>query len=258
MCLLAVVFRSHPDAALIVAANRDEWLARPASPTRVLRADHPRILGGRDEEAHGTWLAVSERGLVAGLTNQPTPHGRNPSKKSRGLLPLMLANHATAEAAVKAFAEQVRSPEYNPCWMMVGDRRSLYYLDVTTRGIPGVRELGPGTWVLENRPLEAPSAKADWVRGALQAAPTWRGKTLVDNLGLLMRSHIVPDEEGALEPWRPITTRAACVHAGPYGTRSSTLALVPNDRHRRPDVWVADGPPCTVAYTRQNRLWQGP
>ena len=37
----------------------------------MLRGGGPRILGGRDEVAGGTWLAVNEHGVVAGLTNQP-------------------------------------------------------------------------------------------------------------------------------------------------------------------------------------------
>ncbi len=72
MCLLAVVSRLHPDTPLVVAANRDEWLTRPAVPMTVLRAGEPRILGGRDQQAGGTWLAVNDAGLVAGLTNKPS------------------------------------------------------------------------------------------------------------------------------------------------------------------------------------------
>ena len=49
MCLLAVLSRVHPDAPLIVAANRDEWLLRPATAMTVLRESEPRILGGRLE-----------------------------------------------------------------------------------------------------------------------------------------------------------------------------------------------------------------
>ena len=45
MCLLAVMFQTHPDGALIVAANRDERFARPAEPVQVLRAAAPRVPG---------------------------------------------------------------------------------------------------------------------------------------------------------------------------------------------------------------------
>jgi uncharacterized protein with NRDE domain len=52
--LLIAMFGMVPDAPLIVAANRDERLDRPAVPITVLRERRPRILGGRDELAGGT------------------------------------------------------------------------------------------------------------------------------------------------------------------------------------------------------------
>jgi uncharacterized protein with NRDE domain len=102
MCLLAVMHRIHPDAPLVVAANRDEDPARPAVAMTVLRPAGPRILGGRDEQAGGTWLAINEHGVMAGLTNRP---GRTegPGRRSRGELPLALARFATAQEAVDAF-----------------------------------------------------------------------------------------------------------------------------------------------------------
>src|SRR5947208_1055522 len=101
MCLLAVFHKVHPEAPLILAANRDERLARPAEPMAVLRPEGPRVLGGRDLEAGGTWLAVSERGPAAGVTNRPG--SRRAGKRSRGELPLALVLGESAEAAVRAF-----------------------------------------------------------------------------------------------------------------------------------------------------------
>ena len=98
MCLLAVLSRVHPDHPLVVAANRDEFLARPASGVTVLR-DAPRTLGGRDAVGGGTWLAVNLRGVVAALTNTPLPGAPDPARRSRGELPLLLTEHATAAAA---------------------------------------------------------------------------------------------------------------------------------------------------------------
>src|SRR5262245_12365665 len=66
MCLLIVQSRVHRDAPLVVAANRDELLARPAISMTVLE---PGIVGGRDLLAGGTWLALNRQGVFAGLTN---------------------------------------------------------------------------------------------------------------------------------------------------------------------------------------------
>src|ERR1700752_3288225 len=111
------MFGMVPDAPLIVAANRDERLDRPAVPMTVLRERQPRILGGRDELAGGTWLAGHEHGVVAGLTNQPSLGGRDPSKRSRGELPLAFASYASAAEAVRAVPAGLDPARYNPCWM---------------------------------------------------------------------------------------------------------------------------------------------
>lgn len=86
-----MLFGVDPDAPLVVAANRDERLDRPALAMTVLTEGDPRILGGRDEQAGGTWLAVNDRGVVAGLTNRPAPDGADPARRTRGELPLALA-----------------------------------------------------------------------------------------------------------------------------------------------------------------------
>src|SRR2546429_9416944 len=96
MCLLAVLFHAHPEAPVVIAANRDELYARAAEAIQVLRPSAPRILGGRDVLAGGTWLAVNEHGVYAGVTNRPAATGRDPSRRSRGELPPAPADHTPA------------------------------------------------------------------------------------------------------------------------------------------------------------------
>jgi uncharacterized protein with NRDE domain len=259
MCLLIAAFRIQPGFPLVVAGNRDEWLARPAEPMAVLRPSGPRVLGGRDLVAGGTWLATNEHGVCAGLTNQPFPGGgRDPSRRSRGELPLLLANHASAARAAEDFASQVRPEDYNPCWILFGDRDSLFYVDLSGPGTASVQPLKPGLHVLENHPIEEHSPKSDWVRARLN--PPWRGeaemtRALVDTL----RSHEIP--EGAAE-WsrrqpipRPVETNTACVHAGPYGTRSASLVLVPEDRKAAPRIQFTPGPPHASMFEDASALW---
>src|ERR687893_2597051 len=100
MCLLVFASRLGAELALAVGANRDEQLERLAVPLEVLQATGPRVLGGRDLLAGGTWLAVNELGVVAGITNRPlVEQGRDASKRSRGELPVALASHGSARAA---------------------------------------------------------------------------------------------------------------------------------------------------------------
>jgi uncharacterized protein with NRDE domain len=68
MCLILLAWRVHPEYPLIVAANRDEFHARPAAPA-AFWTDLPSILAGRDLEARGTWMGVSRGGKFAAVTN---------------------------------------------------------------------------------------------------------------------------------------------------------------------------------------------
>ncbi len=164
------MFKVVPSAPLIVAANRDEQYERPAVAITTLRKAGPRVLGGRDEVAGGTWMAVNEYGVVAGLTNLPSPQGRDPAKRSRGELPVALAAQQDAAAAVAWICATVDPADYNPCWLMVGDRQSLFYVDLTGGSRPVARELPAGIHVLENAPLLPESAKAGHVAGLIKAA----------------------------------------------------------------------------------------
>jgi uncharacterized protein with NRDE domain len=259
MCLLIAAFRVQPGFPLVVAGNRDEWLARSANPMEVLRPKDPRILGGRDLVAGGTWLATNEHGVCAGLTNQPFPGGgRDLSRRSRGELPLLLASEPTAARAAEVFASQVRAEDYNPCWILFGDRESLFTIDLSAHRPIRVQPLKPGLHVLENYPIEKPSPKSEWVRARLE--PPWRDEAeMTRSLIETLRSHEIP--EGAAE-WsrrqpipRPVETNAACVHAGPYGTRSATLVVVPEDRAARPKIQFTPGPPCTTSFQNASALW---
>ncbi len=258
------MFQVVPDAPLIVAANRDERLDRPAVPMTVLREREPRILGGRDDLAGGTWLAVNEHGVIAGLTNQPSADGRDPTKRSRGELPLAFAVYRSAADAVAAVRGELDPAAYNPCWMLVGDRESLFSIGVS--GVSGspleVEQLGPGLHVLENAPLRSPSAKAEFVRGLV--ADALAARTADDSAATIAALEVVlGNHEPALPQPRtdakgrvwPASLSAACVHADGYGTRSAMIASVPASATGIPQVLVADGRPCEVPMQDMTGLW---
>jgi len=252
MCLLVVAWHVDPTAPLLVAANRDERLDRPTTAATVLQGGSPRIVGGRDEEAGGTWLAVNERGLVAGLTNRPAPQGRDHSKRSRGELPLALAAHDDAEGAVEHFVRRFRPGDYNPSWLLVGDRRSLFYLDMTGDDEAEVRSLPPGVHILENNPIDAGSAKQRQVARLLPDPVRLDDGALATVLG----DHSVPDDRPELPDGVDPAVFAACVHTDRYGTRSAAIVRVPDDRGSLPEVMVADGHPCTSPFLDVGSLWR--
>jgi uncharacterized protein with NRDE domain len=245
MCLLVMASRLVPGEPLIVGANRDELLERPATPVTVLDAGPPRVLGGRDEQSGGTWLAVNEHGVCAGLTNQPLGDAKDPTKRSRGDLPLALVRHRRASDAVAAFVGAFRPADYNGCWLLVGDRTSLWFVDFTGTGEAGVKELPPGIHVLENRRLGEASAKVDLVRRAVGQPAD--GDAVVAGFLQVLTDHRIP--EGDERP-----NSANCVHLDNFGTRSSCLVRV-GDPTAPPRLWVAAGPPCSAVYEDAAALW---
>jgi uncharacterized protein with NRDE domain len=257
--LLIVLAQMHPDIPLIVGANRDELLDRPAQPMTVLREAGPRVLGGRDELAGGTWLAVNDAGVVAGLTNRPTKGQRDPAKRSRGELPLALACHNSAREAVEAFGASVRPADYNPAWLLVGDRETLFAIDMTDDEQPVINPLPPGVHILENRPVGTSSPKVDHVRSLLTGVDGLAEGPLVRRLQSVLGNHVVPadlsadhdDDVGEV----PAEVRAACVHTERYGTRWSCVVTVPGDADRPPTLRYADGPACRSGYIDADPLW---
>ncbi len=256
-----MLFQVVPDAPLVVAANRDERLDRPAVAVTVLRDRDPRILGGRDLLAGGTWLAVSSGGVVAGLTNQPSANGRDPAKRSRGELPLACVSHPTAAAAVAALAADVDPVHYNPCWMLVGDRDALFSVAIGPGSArPEIEELAAGLHVLENAPLRAASSKASFDRELVERALAEQADQTVASavaaLERVLRDHqpAVPEPrtDAAGRVW-PAALSAACVHADGFGTRSSAIITVP--AVGLPALLVADGKPCVTPMRDVTALW---
>jgi uncharacterized protein with NRDE domain len=251
VCLLVVASRLIPDAPLLIGANRDEFLERPAASMTVLRPDGPRTLGGRDMASGGTWLAVNECGVFAGLTNQPREAGRDATRRTRGELPLALTAHPDAAGGVDHFLAHHRPPDYNGCWLLVGDRDSLYFIDFTGSDEATAQPLPRGLYVLENRPLGAPSPKADAVSRALGDLTE-----ATDAETALTRFRRVLGDHTAAEPPGPGKPRASsnCVHLDGYGTRSS--CLVRGDAgDAPPTIWAADGPPCRQPFVDVSGLW---
>jgi len=262
VCLLIVLSRTHAEFPLVVGANRDELLDRPAHPMTVLRERDPRILGGRDELAGGTWLAVNEHGVVAGLTNRPMPDGRDTTKRSRGDLPLFLAEHMSAAEAAAAATVTLRPEDYNPCWLLVGDRDALFAVDMTGEGAPVITELPPGVHILENRSITAPTPKTAQVRRLLDGIEHVHADELVERLRAALGNHDVAD--GWLEAVGtddkgkevPPQVGAPCVHTEKFGTRWSGIVTVPSAEGQPPTVRYADGSPCTADYLDASGYWR--
>ncbi len=85
MCLVVLAFRVSDDIPVVLAANRDEFHARPTREAHWW-PDGSDILAGRDLQAGGTWLGVHRSGRFATVTNYRDADAPPGSLTSRGRL----------------------------------------------------------------------------------------------------------------------------------------------------------------------------
>jgi hypothetical protein len=84
-----------PDGTVLLAGVRDEFLQRAWLPPAHLWPDYPALIGGRDQRALGTWLAVDPTApRVACILNGRGQAAPAMTRQSRGELPLRAAARA--------------------------------------------------------------------------------------------------------------------------------------------------------------------
>jgi uncharacterized protein with NRDE domain len=247
MCTLIVLHRPDPAVPLVVAANRDEYLDRPAAGPALARTRGVRILAPRDLRAGGTWLGISERGVFAALTNRPCADPDR-SRRSRGLLVHDALGAPDAEKAA-ARLEAAGAGAYNPFNLLVSDGRRAFVC--VYEGAPRVTELAPGPHLLGNAdPDDRSVPKVAHLLEAAERIAQGPRERYLDALAEVCRGHDGHEGGGPLAP--------ACIHhdtAG-YGTRSSTLLRLDADS-RASELRFADGPPCRTNYDDVSPLLHG-
>jgi uncharacterized protein with NRDE domain len=244
MCTLAIYFRVAPEWPVIIAANRDEFLERPALDPTVL-IDDPGVIGGKDLRAGGTWLGISEHGLVCGLLNRRADEGGNPMARSRGLLCLDALRRSTAaEAACFAAAEDGAS--YNPFNLLIASREAAFVAYNRGREIELV-ELMPGLHLLSNQDVddfECPKISRSYGRfAALGDRAEFRRDPIAMRAEL---GRLLADHSAELDP-RTGRPASLCVHLENYGTRSSSMIFIGREAGRV-EHFFAPGAPCQTAY----------
>jgi hypothetical protein len=94
MCTLIISLDPEARWPVLLASTRDEFRSRAwQTPREWWAEEYPGVLGGRDEEAGGTWLAVNpEARRVAVILNRIEPTALSEREaRSRGALPLVAA-----------------------------------------------------------------------------------------------------------------------------------------------------------------------
>lgn len=122
MCLLAIQYRSVPEAPILVAANREEAYDRAALLPSI-QAGKPRILCGIDTKAGGTWLGVNQQGLFVGICNRPKMLPPL-APKSRGVLCREMLRTHSSRQAVDLAMEELTSGKYDGASYVIADQES--------------------------------------------------------------------------------------------------------------------------------------
>ena len=235
MCTLIALHRCYPTAHLLVAANRDEFLARPSLGPRLHEWHGRRVVAPVDARAGGTWLGLNDAGLFVALTNRPT-QALDASRRSRGLIVADALGRESATRAAEA-ALQLAADAYNPFNMFVADAEHAFAIVYEEK--PRVRVLEPGAHVIGNAdPDDASVPKIARLLGEAERIAGGSEADALDALTALCRSHEARSEN-AFE--------RTCIHAGDYGTHSS-IVLRRGPRREADVLRFASGAPCETAY----------
>lgn len=203
MCLILLAWKVHEGYPLVVAANRDEFHARPAA-RAAFWDDKSEVLAGRDLQAGGTWMGVSRGGRFAAVTNYRG--GAEPgAPESRGAL----VTRFLEGVDVPALAE--RKAAYSGFNLLAADGESLWWLS-NRDGAP--RPLAPGWYGLGNLLLDSPEVEAHKRR--FRQCPV------------------------SIEPLFEVLARAKIVDAR-YGTRAASVLIMGEETRFAERAFAPDG-----------------
>jgi len=229
VCLALIALGAHPELRLVIAANRDEFHARPAAPAHWW-ADG--TLAGIDLEAGGTWFGVTRAGRWALVTNYREGVARDPNAPSRGgLVTRALVERTLPLACAAAIAaDGARYHGYN---LLLGEVATAAY---ASNRASGALVLGSGIHGLSNHLLDTPWPKVVHAkqRVAECLAPD---RVDIESLFALLadRTQAEPvalPATGIAPEWERLLSSAFIVDER-YGTRCSTVLMLANDGSAR-------------------------
>ena len=224
MCLILFAYRVHPEYPLIVTANRDEFYHRKTRSAQWW-PEAPHLLGGKDLEADGTWLGISQTGRFAAVTNIREPHITSPAPCSRGLLPRRYLEEELDNKTFSGLLEQTKDQYlgYNLIYGNIG--RLNYYSNRSDR----LTILKPGIYGLSNAQLDTAwpkvvSGKSHLTR--LLEDVELKTEKLLEVLAstAIARNDQLPQTGVSLDWERKLS--AIRIIGPEYGTRSSTAVLI--------------------------------
>lgn len=241
MCTLVFGLDVLGPRSVVIATNRDEDPARASEPPQIL-GHAPRVVGGRDAVAGGTWLALRAGGPgtapgVAMLLNRRDPTPGKPGRRSRGLLTLDVASADDPRA--RALAE-AQLGHYAPCSLVWLSPAESWLLSIRSGRKPTLEPIAAGWHAITHFELDDPAdPRASWAMARLKG---WHPKSREEaetRLASMIASH-----GGGSAP-------AICLHDGRAPTVSAAMLWLSPDeisyRH-------AQGRPCETPFADWTHL----
>jgi len=222
MCIALIAHQLHPGYALIIAANRDEFHARPTAAAHWWPED---VLAGKDLVGGGTWFGVHRSGRVAILTNYRDGLARDPAARSRGeLVVTALVNTRPPQRTLADLLSTAAN--YQGFSLIAGTPGELY---CTSNRNWLVKRLPAGVSGLSNHFLDSPWPKVERAKERLREAlrePVVEPEVLFEVLRDTTQApdHELPDTGIGLE--RERFPSSPFIIGDNYGTRSSTVLLM--------------------------------
>ncbi len=228
MCLILFAWDPEAEDQLIVAANRDEFYARPSQNAHFWEHCN-QIFAGKDLQQQGTWLGVTATGRFAAVTNYRKPD-KNQYPLSRGAL---TTNFLKSECSPEEYLQQIQGEQnqYAGFNLLVGDRSSLYYYSNRSDQLP--QPLAPGTYGLSNHLLNTPWPK-------VTTGVTEFSRIITDNacslsnqqkhlLNLLQNDNVADESllpETGIDTTIEKMLSPLFIKSPDYGTRASTIVRI--------------------------------
>jgi uncharacterized protein with NRDE domain len=225
MCLILFAYQVHPRYPLIVLANRDEFYERPTRAASFW-PENPQLLAGKDLRAGGTWLALSQSGRLAAITNYREPDNNRRTTKSRGFLTEEFVSGKLSARQYLSLVDQ-QADQYAGFNLLLGSAGQLHYYSNREHII---RQLSPGIYGLSNHLLDTPWQKVLSGKKALQEAlsdpsPEKLWPILLDRQ--LAADEQLPDTGIGKESEKLLSSRF--IHSAHYGTRACSIVLKDNN-----------------------------
>ncbi|MBA2621708.1 MAG: NRDE family protein [Acidobacteria bacterium] len=228
MCLILFALNAHPRYRLIVAANRDEFYARPAAAAAFWK-DAPQVFAGRDLAAGGTWLGITKTGRFAAVTNYREPRTSKGVKSRGGLTKDFLVGNETPEDYLLEIEKAKNN--YSGFNLLVGEiganETRLFYF--SNRG-EKPKKLSGGIYGLSNALLNVDWHKVETSKARLTKTLQTSGEINRQELfEILADRRAAPDyklPQTGIGIERERVLSPAFIETENYGTRLSTVLTV--------------------------------